>query len=108
MFDPDAARRHDPARSLQSLDACRRNRRRKNPRPEVELEEDVPISLVPLPAFKHLPAAELRAVHEGLVAKIEADHAGRGFAERLLPGFGGVACAERLLPVLGKAPDSKP
>ena len=32
---------------------------------------------MPLPALEDLPPTELRAVHEGLVAKIEADHAGK-------------------------------
>ncbi|MBP8810883.1 MAG: hypothetical protein KBG48_08790 [Kofleriaceae bacterium] len=64
-----------PAR-YKGLDACRRNRLRRQPRPEVELEEDVSITLTPLPALGHLPPTELRAVHEGLVATIEAAHAG--------------------------------
>jgi hypothetical protein len=64
-----------PAR-YKGLDTCRRNRLRRTPRPEAELEEDVQITLSPLPALEMLAPDELRAVHAALVAKIEADHAG--------------------------------
>ncbi|MBP9167482.1 MAG: hypothetical protein KBG48_08850 [Kofleriaceae bacterium] len=64
-----------PAR-YKGLDACRRNRLRRTPRPEAELEEDVQITLSPLPALEMLAPDELRAVHAALVATIEADHAG--------------------------------
>jgi hypothetical protein len=40
-----------PAR-YKGLDACRRNRLRRTPRPEAELEEDVQITLTPLPAIE--------------------------------------------------------
>lgn len=64
-----------PAR-YKSLDACRRNRQRQRPLPEAELEEDVPITLTPLPALEGRSPDEIRAVHEALVAEIEAAFAG--------------------------------
>jgi hypothetical protein len=65
-----------PAR-YKGLDACRRNRLRRTPRPEAELEEDVKITLTPLPAIEGLPPDELRAAHAALVAATEARYAGQ-------------------------------
>jgi hypothetical protein len=70
-----------PAR-YKGLDTCRRNRLRRTPRPEAELEEDVQITLSPLPALEMLAPDELRAVHAALVAKIEADGGLRGVPVR--------------------------
>ncbi len=60
-----------------SDDARRRNAKRKQPRPEAELMEDVSFELTPLPVWADLAPAPYRGKVAELVERIEQAHQGR-------------------------------
>lgn len=63
--------------SYVSQDARRRNAKRKVPRAEAELVEDVSFELTPLPVWAHCSPDQYRAKVAALVEDIERDHAGQ-------------------------------